>query len=438
MNRWFASFIIIVFVGCVSIVKPAERDPQGTVFLGTPTYDPTVDNPIEDVQKPMIAALLPHVKVGLVAQDDTEGDEWKSKLSDFGVTSSDLANLVIYPIEHTDVWFRDMGGIFVIATDTVSGSSQGYSAHAGDKSLAIIDPVFNGWGYGPVQDQASRDLYAIDDEVASKLGVQAGIPVISSPLVFEGGAVSSNGAGTILYSKLALTQRNPTWSVSAIEAELKRVYGAKKAIGVAYFHPHDGMAFLDGTYVIGGTTYYPSFGVRHEDEIAVFSDAHTILVPQLAQSDVTNVFEQKIHDVTAAVWSSLASQTDQDGHPFTLVAMPDAGLVSRHVTEDDVIWQILADTVTGFPGAGLPEGDVIVPTSYLNFVVSNGTILVPKFARSDRPARLQITDAKAVSVLQSVFPGRTVTQIDVDNLDVDGGGMHCITQEEPSIPSCGT
>jgi len=429
MNRVCGAVAVVVCAGCVTIVKPAEPDNQDFVVMGTQVYEYTVDHPPETVQIQMIANMLPTVKVALVAQDDTEGDAFRDKLSDYGVPDSQLSNLVVFPIEHTDIWFRDMGGIFVKAFAP------------GESSLAVIDQPFNGWGYGPIQDDDSRALYAIDDQVAGELANQMGLPVITTTLIFEGGAITSNGAGTVMYSLQALTQRNPGMTQSQIETELKRILGAKKVIAMPVFHPSDGMSFLDGPVLINGQYYHFPFGVRHIDEIAAFADAHTIFIPQLAQADVTNDFEQKIHDTLTTAWNFLKTQTDQSGKPFTLIAFPDPGLVTTTLSPDDAMWQILG-TEQGLqhydPTTG---GPVILPDSYINYVVTNGLVEVPMFYKPGRNPRLQDTDAAAISILQTEFPTRRIVPIDDDNVTVGGGGMHCITQEVVSLnappSSCG-
>ena len=40
-------------------------------------------------------------------------------------------------------------------------------------------------------------------------------------------------------------------------------------------------------------------------------------------------------------------------------------------------------------------------------------------------------DAGAKSVLASLFPGRVVEQLNIDSLGGGGGGIHCVTQQQP-------
>jgi agmatine deiminase len=70
-----------------------------------------------------------------------------------------------------------------------------------------------------------------------------------------------------------------------------------------------------------------------------------------------------------------------------------------------------------------PEGDTYC-VSYINFYVANGAVIMPAYrARGDDRAR---------RVVEEAFPGRQVVQIDVRKIAIGGGGIHCITQQQPA------
>jgi agmatine deiminase len=63
-------------------------------------------------------------------------------------------------------------------------------------------------------------------------------------------------------------------------------------------------------------------------------------------------------------------------------------------------------------------------SSYVNFYLTNGGMVMPSFDdRNDEPAR---------KVLADCFPGRDILQIDALDIVEGGGGIHCITQQEPA------
>jgi agmatine deiminase len=72
----------------------------------------------------------------------------------------------------------------------------------------------------------------------------------------------------------------------------------------------------------------------------------------------------------------------------------------------------------------LPDGDGKPgAASYINFYIANGGIVMPSFATDE--------DAAAVAVMRAAFPGREVVQVDARAIVRGGGGIHCITQQQP-------
>jgi agmatine deiminase len=68
--------------------------------------------------------------------------------------------------------------------------------------------------------------------------------------------------------------------------------------------------------------------------------------------------------------------------------------------------------------------DVNFVGCYANYYVCNGAVLCAQFG----DAR---TDAEAKSTLAGAFPGRVIEQLNIDALGIGGGGIHCVTQQEP-------
>jgi agmatine deiminase len=64
-----------------------------------------------------------------------------------------------------------------------------------------------------------------------------------------------------------------------------------------------------------------------------------------------------------------------------------------------------------------------LPASYVNFYLVNGGVIMPVFDdANDDPAR---------AILADCFPDREVVQINALDIVRGGGGIHCITQQEP-------
>lgn len=69
-------------------------------------------------------------------------------------------------------------------------------------------------------------------------------------------------------------------------------------------------------------------------------------------------------------------------------------------------------------------GPVLVPASYANYVLLNGIVLVPAFGQN--------TDEEARGIIADCFPGHRVTGFDCRLLLEEGGGLHCLTNNQPA------
>jgi agmatine deiminase len=67
-------------------------------------------------------------------------------------------------------------------------------------------------------------------------------------------------------------------------------------------------------------------------------------------------------------------------------------------------------------------GDRLTAT-YINFYIANGGIIAPTI---DDPQ-----DALALSQLAELFPDRKIVGIPAREVILGGGGIHCITQQQP-------
>ena len=250
-----------------------------------------------------------------------------------------------------DAWMRDIGPTFV---------------HAEDGSVAAVDWVFNGWGG---QDWARWDR---DAKVGALVAEIAGVPLVSSPLVNEGGGIQVDGHGTVLVTDTVQLDpgRNPDLSRSDVEAELARTIGA------------DDVVWLPR----GLTRDSERFGTRgHADIVAAFTAPGRLL----------------LHTQTA------------DAHPDTAVCREIRGVLTDR---SEIVEMAAPDALTD------DEGDV--DYSYINHLVINGAVIACGFGDP--------RDADAVSILAEQYPGRTVVSVDARPLFSRGGGIHCITQQQPT------
>jgi len=240
--------------------------------------------------------------------------------------------------------------------------------HDADGSVMAVDWVFNGWG---AQEWAGWEN---DSLVARAVAASAGAEVIPSDMVNEGGGIHVDGAGTVLATVTVQLDpgRNPTWSRPDVEAELVRTLGVDRVVWLPR----------------GLTRDYEEFGTRgHVDIVACFADPATILYHD--QRDPAH----PDFSVTAEVREVLS-----EAGPWRLVPVP---------------------APTRLEDARGP-----VDWSYINHYVCNGGVVLCGF---DDP-----NDEVAAGILREAYPGREVVLVDARPMFDRGGGIHCITQQEPS------
>ncbi|WP_125616892.1 agmatine deiminase family protein [Specibacter cremeus] len=262
-----------------------------------------------------------------------------------------------------DAWMRDIGPTFVMTND------------GGAPRLGAVNWVFNGWGG---QDWATWDH---DARIGATVAELAGVDVIDSPLVNEGGGIQVDGEGTVLVTETVQLDpgRNPGWGKAEVEAELARTIGATKVIWLPRGLARDA----------------ERFGTRgHVDIVAAIPSPGTLLVHRQANP------EHPDFAITADIIEHLAATTDAAGRAWNIIEVP----APATLTDDE-----------GF-----------VDYSYINHLVLNGGVIACSF---NDPM-----DATAVEILSAAYPGRKVVTVDARELFARGGGIHCITQQQPALP----
>ncbi len=66
-----------------------------------------------------------------------------------------------------------------------------------------------------------------------------------------------------------------------------------------------------------------------------------------------------------------------------------------------------------------------MPLSYINFYITNDAIVLPVF---NDPM-----DKKAIDTISKVFHDRKIVTLEGSRIVEGGGGVHCITQQQPYI-----
>lgn len=261
----------------------------------------------------------------------------------------------VVPIPTDDLWARDTAPVFVQDAGKATG----------------IDLNFNGWG--------GKQRHPNDSRVATAVLERYRLPRAAAPLVAEGGALETDGQGTLLVTESSLVNdnRNPGKDRQQIEADLKQTLGVRKVIWLA--------------------------GVKGQD----ITDAHVDCLVRYVAPGVV-LLDQAFPGGPPDVWSRSAEQargvlaeaTDAAGRRLRVVDLP----------------QPDPDRITG-------RGDAFV-SSYANFYVANGAVFLPKFGDAE-------ADDRARGILGEQFPGREVVLVPIDAIAAGGGGIHCSTHDMP-------
>ena len=238
-----------------------------------------------------------------------------------------------------------------------------------NNDLTILDWGFNGWG--------NDAPYSKCDVIPTSLATDLILPVVElSAMVLEGGAIEHDGNETMIATRSSITHssRNPGLTESQIENYLSTYMGISNFI------------WLDGVYGSEITD-------MHIDGFVKFANDSTIVT--LNNSDL-QYWELSPKDI-----DTLLNAKNINGVAYHFVIVP---LTQNNVT-----------TAYG--------NQLDYKGSYCNYYIANSIVLVPNYNDPN--------DAVANSIIQGLYPSRTVIGIDVRNLYENGGMIHCVTQQQP-------
>ena len=336
---------------------PAEWEPHEATWLAWPHNPkdwPGKLAPIHWVYVEIVRQLHCHEKVEILVQDDKLHRRVRKMLSDAHV---DLDRVAFHRMGTDRSWVRDSGPTFVTDGDEV----------------AAVCWRFNAW--------AKYSNWLSDVLVARKIAeIERCRPITpevrGQRVVMEGGAIDSNGAGTLLTTEECLLsevqQRNPGVTREDYEALFAEHLGVTSTVWL-------------GCGITGDDTH------GHVDDVARFTGPRTVAT--VIETDR----KDENYEPLKRNWKLLKEQRDQAGKRLEVVELP-------------------------MPKPLYFRG-IRVPASYANFYVANDVVLVPTFHDPH--------DRVALNVLASAFPDREVIGIHAVDLVWGFGTLHCSTQQQP-------
>lgn len=328
---------------------PAEWEPQSAVQLTFPHRGTDWAEILDEVLPCFVAianAIRRFQPVLIVCHDVA---------ATRALFTSGFDNLFFVEAPSNDTWARDHGAI---------------SIEENGQPL-LLDFVFNGWGLKFPADKdnlISRHLY---NKGVFHAALRHG------GMVLEGGALESDGKGTLLTTAECLLSpnRNPHWSKQEVEAELKKRFGLERVL------------WLHHGYLAGDDTD------SHIDTLARFCSPDTIAYVRC--SDPADEHYEALKKMEA----ELQAFRTADNQPYNLTALP-------------------------WPDACYDEEGHRLPATYANFLLINGAVLVPTYAVPQ--------DEVALSVIRELFPGHEIIGINCRPLILQHGSLHCVTMQYPA------
>ena len=271
----------------------------------------------------------------------------------------------LFPLPSNDTWARDHGFISLV-------DDQGHRR--------LLDFRFNGWG-----EKFAADLDNALNQRLYDAQALTGDYVSCLDFVLEGGAIESDGQGTVFTTSgcLMAPHRNQPLSQAEIETRLKRELHAERIL------------WIDHGNLIGDDTD------GHIDTLVRICPDDTLLYVGCDDPDDPQYEELHLMEAQLRTFRTL------QGQPYRLLRLP----MPRPIYESD------------FNAEG--EHDRL-PATYANFLVINGAVLCPTYDQPD-------LDAEALRLIAQAFPGREIVPIDCRAVIRQHGSLHCCTMQFPLI-----
>lgn len=338
---------------------PAEWEPHKATWIGWPFNKedwPGKFQPIPWVFAEIVKKITEGETCFIIVNNELHKKSAIDVLKKTGVDFSQIV-FVIKPTDRN--WLRDSGAIFV------------------KDNLGKVVPLkfkFNAW--------AKYSNYKKDrliPETISKVIKKDLIRVEynGKPVVLEGGAIDTNGKGTLITTEECLLDnkvqaRNPGFT--------KKDY---EKIFLQYFNITNVIWLEKG--IVGDDTH------GHIDDLCRFVNENTVVL-----CSEENPLDEN-YSILKRNKEILQSSLLEDGSKINVIELP-------------------MPEPLYFDGQRLPA-------SYANFYISNRYVLVPTF--NDPKDRI------ALGILSELFPKRKVVGIHAVDLVWGLGTIHCLTHEQP-------
>jgi agmatine deiminase len=336
---------------------PAEWEKHDATWIAWPHHEPDWPGklaPIPWVYAEIARVLHRHERVEILCHDESVRENADRHLKAHGVTG----NVRLHLVPNDRVWLRDSSPVWV---------------YNGGKS-ELVNWRFNAWAkYDNYERDATVGLAV--EKITRVRRSEPMRPDGQGRVVLEGGAIETDGAGTMLTTEECLLskiqERNPGLDRDGYELVFREWLGIRETIWL-------------GEGCVGDDTH------GHVDDIARF----------VAPGVIVLAYEEDPADEN--------HERSADNLRRLQLAGGDAGA--------------LKIVKLPFPRPVIMNGERL-PASYANFYIANKVVIVPTF--NDRNDRI------ALNALAALMPDREVIGVHAVDLVWGLGTLHCLTQQQP-------
>lgn len=274
--------------------------------------------------------------------------------------SVDLKKIKFLKFQTNRSWIRDSSPTFVKDLET--------------EEVIAIRFKFNAWAKYDNWEKDSKLPAFFSDKYKMKL---INATHNDNDVVLEGGAIDSNGCGTLLTTEECLMDskiqvRNPGFTKADYTEVFEKFLGIKNILWL-------------GKGIAGDDTH------GHVDDLCRFVNEKTLLLCREKKQNDENYFPLEEN------WERAKDFKLEDGAKLEVIELP---------MPEPLIFEKMR-----------------LPASYANFYISNNSVLVPTF--NDK------NDKVALGILSELFPDRNVVGIHSVDLVWGLGTIHCLSHEEP-------
>lgn len=327
---------------------PAEWQKQRAVLMAFPHKN-------SDWNSGLKSALVPFIRIAQAIAYAQPVYIICDNKDDISGLFCSTQNMSFIEIATNDTWIRDFGYISVLE----------------DGEVKLLDFTFDAWG-GKFESE-------LDNEVNKKLhkkGYMGITPLESIDFVLEGGAIESDGLGTIMTTTACLcnVNRNGGLSKDELEEKLAEYLGAKRVL------------WLDYGYLVGDDTD------SHVDTLARFVSLDTIAYVQCLDE------EDEHYDELQKMEEQLKGFRTFEGKGYSLIPLP-------------------------MPTAKYNEEGNRLPATYANFLITNRALVYPRYSVKE--------DKVVHEIFKKLFADKEIISIECSRLIEEGGSLHCSTMQIP-------